>query len=154
MYVCGSFSLSLSFFSTLETRHQTRTPEGGLKHPGLNSSVPSLPPCRHDAPIAVPRRSSNPPPRRSRAASTVDQQSAHRDGRRRRKHAMPQNQSSAHPCPVLPLRIRLLINTAASPRRIQRCPVIGQVLCRYPLSALLEHPLEVLHSRALQCASQ
>ena len=31
-----------SFFSTLETWHQTRTLEGGLKHLGLDSSVPSL----------------------------------------------------------------------------------------------------------------
>ena len=83
-------------------RKNNITPEEGLMHPTLNSSVPSLPPCQHDAPIAVPRRASNPPPRRSRVASTVDQQSAHRHGRRRRKHPMPQNQSSAHPCPALP----------------------------------------------------
>ena len=97
-----SSSLHPFFFSTLEPRQQSRFPEGGIIHPGLNSSVPSLPPCHHDTPIAVPRRASNPPPGRSRAASTVDQQSAHRAGRRRGKHPMPQNQSSAHPCPALP----------------------------------------------------
>ena len=82
------------FFFYVKPRQRSRFPEGGIIHPGLNSSVPSLPPCHHDTPIAVPRRASNPPPIRSRAASTVDQQSAHRVGRRRRKH--PRSSLLAH----------------------------------------------------------
>ena len=86
-------------FSTLEIRHQTRTPEGDLIRPGLNSSVPSLRPCHHDTPIAVPRRASNPPPRRSRAASTVEKQSAQRHGE---AAAETPNASPAELSPPLP----------------------------------------------------
>ena len=81
-------------------------------HPGVDCRVPPLPPCQHDAPIAVPRRASNPPPRRLRVARTVDQQSAQRDGRRQQTHPMPNIR--ARPTPAPRYRRKVPIHTMLS----------------------------------------